>query len=843
MNKFILAAFAAICFHSIASAANPHGLFELYAANRAEGRPNLITADLVLVGYSMALDREIAEGEAQTLLPETIRLVDELARSLASGPDLPSGSNAPVDVRNYLAVIQALLKGENPAQPPAVAAELTRVREAAGIARSGLMRQSLDYSQFRPRGRYTQTPALERYFLATRYAGSVLFPVTASRATAITEEDADALTAEALLLARAFAKNSKAREHWAKIDSTLTALFGRTEDLTADDLNSIRLETPLRQARSTLLEGARRRGRQPTILAGPVDTSLLEPGLTSADALTGFRLFPARFTPDGAAMQQLVYDRVKLYRGDGHPASLAVIGGRPVKAFPQAREIMALLGSEEAVRQLDATDERNYDGYPEAFHAAAEKMRGGDDLTSRQLRIVRDWMRAGAGETGTRLQSALAFWTWTRYNNFLYAKQSYTTVVKGLPIIKPRDKAWIEPSSDLYLSLASQIDSLQPVLWSEKLAGLAQLLRRCAEISVIESAGAQLPADQVEFLNGLDLSLLQFTGRPDSPIIVDVHSEPNSGLVLEEAVGFPAELTHTLADGTSAVGGRFTHREFKQTLAHRLNDGEWLTMLEKEEAERVAHGHAGPVWFHIPAAGMLLPVIAQSSVANFADMMRLGADQLSRGDTEQARQSFARAFALAGDPRQAALAAARLGEALDKLGHENEAIEYMERSLELNKYEKVETELKEMRKRRFSRTQSAEEIRQALDAQQASNRGTRVLPARAVTLRILFEFDKAALTPEGKEQVEKLAEALAVPELVNERIRIVGHTDLIGGDDYNQKLSERRAAAVAAEIVGRHSLPMSQIEAAGKGKREPLYPGTSDEDSMLNRRVEVSLIP
>ena len=824
---------ALIATAGTAAAAASRGMFDLYAANRAEGRPNLITEDFVLLGYAMSLDRALGEAEEQALLPESTKIVEELMRILRSGPPTPA--------LDYVTVVHALLAGEDPTQSAAVAEELKRVRAAAGIAPSELMLQNLDYSQFRPRGRYARSEALQRYFMGIRYAGTVLFPVTATKSTGITAEAADRLTAEALAMARAFRQAKPLALRYNKMNARLNVLFGPGEDLNLADLWSVEGIDSMADARAKLLERARHNGHQPAILAAPVDVGHLEPGITAADALTGWRLFPLRYTPDSAAMQDLVFDRVGNYRGTGHPESMVLIGGQPRKGFPLAREVMALLGSREAVRSLDATDERNYEGYAEGFRKAAQSIQSGGDLTSRQLQILGEWIRAADPKNSRqRLGTGLGFWTWIRYNNFLYAKQSYTPVVKGIQMAKPRDVAWIEPSPRLYLRLANQLDAIKTVLPSADLATLSQMLRRCSALARAESTAAGLTESDVEFLNGFDLALLKLTGRQDRPIIVDVHTESNSGLVLEEALGFPETATRVLAEGTTVTGARFQHREFKQTMARRLTDEEWLNMLEKEEATKAES--ALPPVVPVRSAGrprILLAAYQESPADDYSSWLNRGMESMRQSQWEPARQAFARADSRAQTAEQHAIATARIGQCLGKLGREREGIEYLQRSLEYHHFDQVEQELKEMRVSLLSRTQTVGEIQAALKDQVASHRGTRVMPARPLMLRINFDFNQATLTPEGRDQVDKLGEALAA--LRGETVQITGHTDLIGKPEYNQTLSERRAQAVAAEIAARHGFPRGQMRTEGHGMREPLYPGTGAQESALNRRVEIMI--
>jgi len=93
--------------------------------------------------------------------------------------------------------------------------------------------------------------------------------------------------------------------------------------------------------------------------------------------------------------------------------------------------------------------------------------------------------------------------------------------------------------------------------------------------------------------------------------------------------------------------------------------------------------------------------------------------------------------------------------------------------------------------------------------------------AQKVTLAAdaLFDFDKAVLRPEGKAKLDDVSGKLKGIKL--EVIIAVGHTDRIGSDNYNQKLSEKRAEAVKAYLVGKGVEP-NRVYTEGKGKTQPV---------------------
>jgi len=114
--------------------------------------------------------------------------------------------------------------------------------------------------------------------------------------------------------------------------------------------------------------------------------------------------------------------------------------------------------------------------------------------------------------------------------------------------------------------------------------------------------------------------------------------------------------------------------------------------------------------------------------------------------------------------------------------------------------------------------------------------------------KALFDFDKAVLKPEGKAAIdtEIIAKLRDVQKL--ELVLVTGHTDRIGSQAYNQKLSERRADAVRDYLVSK-GVPRDKIETLGMGKTQPVPGVVCNQKAMKeliaclapNRRVEVEV--
>jgi len=101
-----------------------------------------------------------------------------------------------------------------------------------------------------------------------------------------------------------------------------------------------------------------------------------------------------------------------------------------------------------------------------------------------------------------------------------------------------------------------------------------------------------------------------------------------------------------------------------------------------------------------------------------------------------------------------------------------------------------------------------------------------------------FEFNKAELRPEDKELLSRIAGILMTA--TGTSISVNGHTDDVGTDAYNQKLSETRARVVYDYLI-KAGLSADILSVAGYGKSVPLVPGTSDAARAKNRRVELGI--
>lgn len=117
-----------------------------------------------------------------------------------------------------------------------------------------------------------------------------------------------------------------------------------------------------------------------------------------------------------------------------------------------------------------------------------------------------------------------------------------------------------------------------------------------------------------------------------------------------------------------------------------------------------------------------------------------------------------------------------------------------------------------------------------------------VLPKEEIiTIRdVHFEFNKATLTPGDKQQLDMVATKLKT-EAPNVQLHVSGHTDSVGSDAYNQKLSQKRAQSVTDYLVSAGIPRASFASVEGDGEARPVADNKTADGRALNRRVEIKI--
>jgi hypothetical protein len=200
------------------------------------------------------------------------------------------------------------------------------------------------------------------------------------------------------------------------------------------------------------------------------------------------------------------------------------------------------------------------------------------------------------------LHTALGSWSQMRHDTILYVKESATiTLGLDLPVMEAPPPGYVEPQAEFLARLASlnamtrrgleDLGCLDEAT-ARRLDGLDVLLGKALGVTRRELEGSALDAADAEFLDALPGTLASLVAGVDvegirTTIVADVHTDANSGQVLEVGTGRLdlCVVAAPRADGTFflAAGPVFTHYEFKHLASDRLTDGAWGALLSSPD--------------------------------------------------------------------------------------------------------------------------------------------------------------------------------------------------------------------------------------------------------------------
>jgi hypothetical protein len=437
--------------------------------------PLFISTDAILHALGRSYDRIIKDVELgllierlSTLLTRMHERLVELDAKYAANPQMLPMLR---DVDLYLTVARKLLgHGVAPHYEQNVSEVdhlLTLIQREAptSYALFAQRRREIDFSQFTPRGHYTQHEDLEKYFRAMMWLGRTEMYLSAPQNTVAppTAEDVQRQTIDALLVLELL-DTADATPLYDEIERVLTFLFGEQDNLTAGDLKMIVASLGLEDA-SELLD--------PTAL-GAFRDKLAEAGLGAQRILSQilycdpmnpeavqppsvFMLFGQRFVIDSYITGNVVADKI-VYRGEAicrlFPSTLDVLGGlgNNVAMELLVPELDAYLYASNlaALRYLvDAHDAAFWDS--SVYNMWLKAIRALNPPANRE--VLPAFMQTAAW-WHEKMNTQLASWTELRHNSILYAKQSYTP---GFICSYP--SAYVEPFPEFYRRLRALADA------------------------------------------------------------------------------------------------------------------------------------------------------------------------------------------------------------------------------------------------------------------------------------------------------------------------------------------------------------------------------------------------
>jgi len=456
-----------------------------------------------------------------------------------------------------------------------------------------------DYSQYIPRGHYTRSEKLKRYFKAMMWYGRMAFLLKGGdisecsgiETPLITEKDAKIATIQASLIASELPAvevgNKTAQELWTRMYSVTAFFVGTADDLTpyeyqkaldevfgseldaaelADDEKILRLKAELAKLRSPEIYG----GSGVCVVYPPITREKLHECLAKTK---GFRFMGQRFIPDSYMFQQMVFPAVGLYVGanceEAFTCCYTPVG--PARCFPRGLDVMAVLGSGRAEEILKEDGDTEYEGKNTSYQKQLNLLKqefSQFNVTDWNRNLYWSWlytlkpllkefpagyptfMQTKAWQD-KELQTALASWTELRHDTILYAKQSYTPKGVGMPPQPKPVHGYVEPVPEFYARMLALTEMTKNGLEKmdvledkhrDRLNSLESTLNRLIEISKKELENQELTEEDYEFIRNFGENLDAVVAGVDTEgkqttIVADVHTDTNTEKVLEEGVG------------------------------------------------------------------------------------------------------------------------------------------------------------------------------------------------------------------------------------------------------------------------------------------------------------------
>lgn len=589
--------------------------FSLYEDNRYELIPNFVTTDSVLHTYHLYFNYLLKSLEENELYDVAENLSQEMFDKSKEQYDALIGTeweNAAKRNVGYFAVALRQLK-PNTLLPDyvkdAVESDLALMVAHEGIVPSAVMGEPEyleDFSQYVPRGHYTKSEKLSRYFNALMWYGRMTMRLQ--------QKDE---TKSSLLMLSVLENNPDLLIEWKRLYEPIGFFVGDADDLVYYDYQPVALAVYGDLSTESLTSGNLEKFianakelRDPGVNSMPVLGPALAPERASVEDRTedtkGYRFLGQRFTIDASVFQRLIYRETdKNNEGD-------------VRMLPNGLDIPAAFGSEIALGILKDMGETGYQNYTENMTKLQDGI-GKLPLTQWTANLYWGWMYTLKALIGTdysegypvfmqndawkrkELTTFLGSWSELKHDTILYAKQVYAELGGG-PMIEERDdRGYVEPNPDLYANLASltqlTIDGLnqRDILSTAnqaQLQDLYDLLIQLRDISVKELQNEELTEDEYELIRTYGGSLEHFWYETFSqaekdqgnllndnpaPIIADVATDPNC-CVLEVGTGYiePIFVVFPI-DGKLRIGkgGVYSYYEFSWPMNDRLTDEKW----------------------------------------------------------------------------------------------------------------------------------------------------------------------------------------------------------------------------------------------------------------------------
>lgn len=548
-------------------------------------QPVFVTTDAAYHYWHLAFAKALRDTETDVLLPALeafaarLRVTAEAQAAELAGTSLAEPAER---VALYAQTLEALLATDPGPYSPEVDAELMLIVDHAGTAVSPTTGQAVDYSLFNPRGHYTRTDDLKRFFVAMSLLG--LSPFTL--------DEADSLRT-GLLVSRLLADGNIV-ELWRTVYEPTAFLVGLADDYTP--LEAIAAAERVIPGWITDPAGL---GDDAAVAAVAADLLAVR-GVAIDSGQASVRVMGARFVLDSYILDQLVDPNVG-GRLQGSPLDVAAAFGSDwayarqqaqgipddfSRYDPQLESMRTLVSDRDDAVWASTV----YDAWLYALQPMWTEFGG----------AYPDFMRSAAWAAKAH-QTGFGSYAELKHDTILYAKQAFAEGEAPLPPAEPRH--WVEPDPVAFARLAAAAQLMRDGLASrdlltDEVAGvldeIVAMYERFARLARDELAGRPITSEDNEWLETIgsrfeliwllagDEEQLEGSNMVESPddiaaVMADIMSNPEEAL--EIGTGMIDDLYVLVPNDSGqfqvARGGVYSYYEFWVPREERLTDEEW----------------------------------------------------------------------------------------------------------------------------------------------------------------------------------------------------------------------------------------------------------------------------
>lgn len=585
-----------------------------YEEQLYEGTPVFVTTDAAYHVWHQVFGKLLRDLETSTLSPILDDLLTGMRRNARAQARQLAGTDLEDDadlVADLVAVARAALRGSDEGLSERAAAELALIREHTQSVESRILGTVTDYSLYTPRGHYTRSRALTRYFVAMSVLGQAAYRLPGSVQTDETVVEGPESLRRALLASRTFVGHPRLERLWRQVYEPTAFLVGSADDYTPFELAAA--------VESVVVGGM----AEPTTAASDETLTAIADALKASRTVLidserpSVRLMGTRFVIDSWILDQMVRPWV------GTPDQPRIL------ASPL--DLAAAFGSDFALAIQDAAGETAYAGYDEQMAAMRSAVAArpdeawGQTVYDAWLAAVEpmwlphgqafpDFMQSDAWRAKDQ-QTGFGSYAELKHDTILYTKQAVGEMGAAEP---PRGAGnWVEPDPVPFERLSAMAGLTADGLASRGLltrtgrgllrdyAGFAD---RLASIARDELAGRPVAEGDQGWLTDVGGLLEAFWWRTgdrvaspqpirdeDAAIIADimrgVDMATETDEVLQIGTGRVDRIFVLVPDGSDgfrvALGGVYSYYEFPWPTSDRLTDEAWREMLRAgEEPDR-----------------------------------------------------------------------------------------------------------------------------------------------------------------------------------------------------------------------------------------------------------------